>query len=135
MPHVPNVVVLIPRTARRCEWMFPAEVDADDLIPVIRDRHRIAEDCIVGDREHATRAHARDTFGARLALVLWIGIDDRLTLFGREVLGVVDLHAGDVFGHVGNASQCRQGAVCYAAATTPAASSVSAVCGASGRLS
>src|SRR6476620_4827585 len=106
--HVPDVVVLIPGVSRRSEWMFPAEVDADDLVPVLRDRHWIAEDRLFGDRKDATRAQRGDALGARLPLMLRVAVDDRLTLLWREVFCVINLHAGDLLGHVGNASEPRR---------------------------
>jgi hypothetical protein len=38
---VPNVIVLIASIARGSEWMLPAEVDANNLIPMRRDRKGI----------------------------------------------------------------------------------------------
>src|SRR5262245_45318273 len=94
--EVDDVEIAIPPHLYECRVVRPAEIDPAKPHEMFWALEWFAENFLLRDSEDAPRAHRRDTFGSRLALVLGIAINDLRTLRRIEVPGVVNGHRGDV---------------------------------------
>src|SRR5262245_45617784 len=79
--------------------MVPAKIEPVDARPVFWDGHRIYGDGIIRDVEHKARSERRQSFRARIPLVLGIARDDRFALLRGVVLRILQRHVGHVFSH------------------------------------
>jgi hypothetical protein len=76
--------------------MIPAEVEPDDLRPVLGDLEGGNLDAVLGNREDAPLAQGRYAIGPSLADVLGVALDDPLAIVVAVVLHVEDRHGRHV---------------------------------------